>query len=54
MQDILSKFKRVDLCHQPTALEKMPRLSASLGGPQLWIKRDDCTALQQVETRPES
>ena len=45
MQDILSKFKRVDLCHQPTALEKMPRLSASLGGPQLWIKRDDCTGL---------
>jgi L-cysteate sulfo-lyase len=23
----------------------MPRLSATLGGPRLWIKRDDCTGL---------
>jgi L-cysteate sulfo-lyase len=23
----------------------MPRLSESLGGPQLWVKRDDCTGL---------
>ena len=45
MADILSKFKRVDLCHQPTALEEMPRLTAALGGPRLWIKRDDCTGL---------
>lgn len=45
MQDILTKFPRVNLCHQPTALEEMPRLSAALGGPRLWIKRDDCTGL---------
>jgi len=43
--DILANFKRVPLCHQPTALEAMPRLSAALGGPRLWIKRDDCTGL---------
>jgi len=43
--DILTKFRRVDLCHQPTALEEMPRLTAALGGPRLWIKRDDCTGL---------
>lgn len=44
-KDILSDFKRVSLCHQPTALEEMPRLSGLLGGPRLWIKRDDCTGL---------
>ena len=45
MNDILSKFPRVSLCHQPTPLEEMPRLSEALGGPGLWIKRDDCTGL---------
>ncbi|MEK9621566.1 MAG: D-cysteine desulfhydrase [Alphaproteobacteria bacterium] len=42
---MLSNFKRVHLCHQPTPVEDMPRLSATLGGPRLWIKRDDCTGL---------
>jgi len=41
----LTQFPRVKLCHAPTPLEPMPRLSAHLGGPQLWIKRDDCTGL---------
>ncbi len=45
MNDILSNFPRVSLCHKPTALEQMPRLSKALGGPGLWIKRDDCTGL---------
>lgn len=45
MNPALSKFSRVDLCHQPTPLEAMPRLSEKLGGPNLWIKRDDCTGL---------
>ena len=45
MGDILTGFKRVNLCHQPTALEEMPRLTKALGGPKLWIKRDDCTGL---------
>ncbi len=27
----------------PTPLEPMTRLSASLGGPRLWVKREDCT-----------
>ena len=40
-----NRFARVALCHQPTAIEAMPRLSAHLGGPQLFIKRDDCTGL---------
>ena len=41
----LERFARVDLCHQPTPLEKMPRLTAQLGGPNFWVKRDDCTGL---------
>lgn len=45
MKDLLTEFNRVELCHQPTALEAMPRLSQALGGPNLWIKRDDCTGL---------
>lgn len=36
---------RVHLANLPTPLEEMPRLSAALGGPRLWIKRDDLTGL---------
>ncbi len=39
------RFPRVALCHQPTAIEPMLRLSEHLGGPSLFIKRDDCTGL---------
>ena len=45
VKDLLSGFRRIHLCHQPTPLEEMPRLTATLGGPRLWIKRDDCTGL---------
>ena len=41
----LSRFPRVSLAHLPTPLEHMPNLSAELGGPQIWVKRDDCTGL---------
>jgi L-cysteate sulfo-lyase len=41
----LSKFPRVRLGHLPTPLEPMDRLSEVLGGPRLWVKRDDCTGL---------
>lgn len=41
----LSKFPRVRLGHLPTPLEPMDRLSEQLGGPRLWVKRDDCTGL---------
>jgi len=36
---------RVPLAHLPTPLEEMPRLAAHLGGPRIFIKRDDCTGL---------
>lgn len=41
----LSSFARVRLIHAPTPLEPMERLSSLLGGPRIWIKRDDCTGL---------
>lgn len=39
------RFPRTRLCHQPTPIEALPRLSKLLGGPSLFIKRDDCTGL---------
>lgn len=42
---LLSRYPRHFLAHLPTPLEPMKRLSATLGGPQIWIKRDDCTGL---------
>jgi L-cysteate sulfo-lyase len=41
----LARFPRIKLCHAPTPLEFMPNLTKHLGGPQLWIKRDDCTGV---------
>lgn len=41
----LSCFPRCSLAHLPTPIEPMPRLSAELGGPSLYVKRDDCTGL---------
>jgi len=41
----LAKFPRLRITHGPTPLEPMRRLSEELGGPNLWIKRDDCTGL---------
>ncbi|MGH8772041.1 MAG: D-cysteine desulfhydrase [Burkholderiales bacterium] len=41
----LSRFPRITLCHTPTPLEALPNLTRHLGGPQLYIKRDDLTGL---------
>lgn len=41
----LAQFPRISLGHFPTPLEPMDRLSEELGGPRLWVKRDDCTGL---------
>ncbi|MCL0087421.1 D-cysteine desulfhydrase family protein [Dehalococcoidia bacterium] len=39
------KLPRVALGHWPTPLHELPRLSATLGGPRIFIKRDDLTGL---------
>ncbi len=41
----LSRFPRVRLAHLPTPLEPLPALSRHLGGPSIFVKRDDCTGL---------
>ena len=41
----LARFPRVKLCTAPTALELLPRLTAALGGPEIWMKRDDLTGM---------
>lgn len=41
----MKSLPRLPLAQLPTPWEAMPRLSAALGGPQLWVKRDDQTGL---------
>lgn len=41
----LARFPRRRYTHSITPLEPMPRLRAALGGPELWIKRDDLLGL---------
>jgi L-cysteate sulfo-lyase len=41
----LSRYPRLHFAHLPTPLEPLERLSDYLGGPKVWIKRDDCTGL---------
>jgi len=36
---------RIRLANLPTPLEEMPRLTEALGGPRLFVKRDDLTGL---------
>lgn len=41
----LAGLPKVRLAALPTPLEPCPRLSAALGGPEIWVKRDDLTGL---------
>ena len=41
----LSRFPRIHLAHLPTPVEHLARLSEHLGGPDIYVKRDDCTGL---------
>ena len=41
----LAAFPRTRLCQAPTPLEPLPRLTQALGGPQIWMKRDDLTGM---------
>ncbi len=41
----LARFQRLGLAQLPTPLEALPRLSAHLGGPRIWAKREDATGL---------
>jgi len=41
----MNPIPRLKFAHLPTPLEPLPRLSATLGGPRLLVKRDDQTGL---------
>ena len=42
---MIENFKRVNLGHFPTPIEHLKSISDYLGGPQIFIKRDDCSGL---------
>ena len=41
----IAKLPRVPLAHLPTPFEEAPRFAKRLGGPPVFIKRDDCTGM---------
>jgi D-cysteine desulfhydrase family pyridoxal phosphate-dependent enzyme len=41
----MSPIPRLHFAHLPTPIEELPRLSATLGGPRILVKRDDQTGL---------
>lgn len=43
--DWLNNAPRELLGHWPTPLEPLAHLSNKLGGPRIWVKRDDCSGL---------
>jgi L-cysteate sulfo-lyase len=45
LSDRLAAFPRLGLADLPTPLGPMKRLTAHLGGPRLWVKREDATGL---------
>ena len=45
LSDRLAVFPRLGLANLPTPFEPMKQLTAHLGGPRLWVKRDDATGL---------
>jgi 1-aminocyclopropane-1-carboxylate deaminase/D-cysteine desulfhydrase-like pyridoxal-dependent ACC family enzyme len=40
-----AKLPRVPLAHLPTPLEEIPRFAQRIGGPRIFVKRDDCTGM---------
>lgn len=48
----LAKYPRERLTRTPTPLEPLPQLTAELGGPEIWMKRDDLTDLALGGDKP--
>ena len=42
---MIDKFERIKLGHFPTPIEYLKNITEYLNGPQIYIKRDDCTGL---------
>ena len=43
---------RVQLAHLPTPIERLDRLSKHLGGPDIYVKRDDLTGFRVEDDDP--
>lgn len=41
----MNQISRLHFAHLPTPIEELPRLSEALGGPRIFVKRDDQTGL---------
>ena len=41
----IARFPRLHFAHLPTPLEYLETLTRTLDGPEIWIKRDDCTGM---------
>jgi len=41
----MKNISRLHFAHLPTSIEELPRLTEALGGPRLFVKRDDQTGL---------
>lgn len=48
----LARLPRVQLAHLPTPLDELPRFTEALGGPRIFIKRDDLTGLALGGNKP--
>ena len=42
---MIEEFERIKLGHFPTPVEYLKNISEHLNGPQIYIKRDDCSGL---------
>jgi L-cysteate sulfo-lyase len=45
VQKEVERFPRVDLIHRPTPFRKLENLTRALGGPSIYVKREDLTGL---------
>lgn len=45
IQNRIEAFPRIALVHRPTPIQRLENLSRELGGPEIFIKRDDLTGL---------
>ncbi len=45
LRERLARFPRLSLADLPTPLLECPRLSEKLGGPRVWVKREDQTGM---------
>ena len=45
LREAIARLPRYLLGHWPTPLEHLPRFTQAVGGPQVFIKRDDCSGL---------